>query len=65
VEKLAIQGMIALKPMKKLPSSTMGFANQVITGGITNPAHKVIRTTTPITIRINLLYKTWYLAKTK
>jgi len=51
---LAIQGMIAPKPTKKLPSSTTGFANKVITGGITNPACKVIRTTTQITIQINL-----------
>ena len=47
---VAIRGMIALEPAKKLLSSTMGFANQkVITGGITNPARKVIRTS----IRIN------------
>jgi hypothetical protein len=57
---LAIWGMIAPKPVKKLPSSTMGLANQVIMGGIINPARKIIQTTTPITIRINLLSKTWY-----
>ena len=40
---VAIQGMTAPKPTKKLPSSTMGFPNhQVTTSGITNPAHKVI-----------------------
>ena len=39
--------------MKKLPSSTTGFANkEVITGGTINPVHlsKVIQTITPITI---------------
>jgi hypothetical protein len=50
MEMLAIQGTIASKSVKKLPSSTMGFANQVITGGIINPSCKVIRTTTLITI---------------
>ena len=39
---VGIWGMIASKPVNKLPSSTTGFANQVITGGITNPTHKVI-----------------------
>jgi hypothetical protein len=40
---LAIRGMIAPKPTKKLPSSTTGFANhQITTGGITNPVRKVI-----------------------
>ena len=43
VGTLAIRGMIAPKPTKKLPSSTTGFANRVITSGITNPARKVIR----------------------
>jgi len=46
---VAIQGMTAPKPTKKLPSSTMGFANnKVITGGITNPTCKVIRISIPI-----------------
>jgi hypothetical protein len=57
---LAIWGMIAPKPEKKLTLSTTGFTNQVITGGITNPACKVIRTTTLITIRINRLLKNWF-----
>jgi hypothetical protein len=55
VAMLAIQERIAPKPAKKLLTSTMGFANhKVTTGGITNPAHKVIRISIPITIRINL-----------
>jgi hypothetical protein len=53
---LAIQGMIAPKPTKKPLTSTTGFANhKVTTGGITNPACKIIRTTISITIRINLV----------
>jgi hypothetical protein len=52
LEMLNIRGMIAQKPTKKLPSSTMGFANhKVIMGGTTSPARKAIRTT----IQINLL----------
>jgi hypothetical protein len=58
MEMLAIQGMIAPKLVKKQPSSTTGFTNQVIMGGITSPTHKVIRTTTPTIILINLPSKT-------
>ena len=45
----------ALRPVRMLPTSTMGSDNKVITGGTTSCACKeVIQTSTPITIRINL-----------
>ena len=41
-----------------------GFANhKVIKGGTISPSRKVIRTSILITIRINLLLRTWFLAK--
>ena len=48
-------GTTALRPVRTLPTSPTGSDNKVITGGTTSRACKeVIRTSTPITIRINL-----------